>query len=155
MAYCFHVGWISSALSPFGWVFSLNKLVAVCFYPVITFSCSSIFCLLGYTIVKDLPILFTRSVGRTQMNEQSSRSHFVFTLRISGINEVILCHLVCLAQSLVLKILVDVRWYHQSTEQRVEGVLNLIDLAGSERLAKSGATGDRLKETQVHYIIIS
>ncbi|KAL5080798.1 hypothetical protein RYX36_009219, partial [Vicia faba] len=27
------------------------------------------------------------SLGRTQMNEQSSRSHFVFTLCISGINE--------------------------------------------------------------------
>ncbi|CAM8909305.1 unnamed protein product [Rhodiola kirilowii] len=64
----------------------------------------------------------SRSVGKTQMNEQSSRSHFVFTLKISGTNE--------------------------STDQQVQGVLNLIDLAGSERLSKSGSTGDRLKETQ-------
>ncbi|XP_066346019.1 kinesin-like protein KIN-14H [Miscanthus floridulus] len=64
----------------------------------------------------------SRSVGKTQMNEQSSRSHFVFTLKISGSNA--------------------------NTGQHVQGVLNLIDLAGSERLAKSGSTGDRLKETQ-------
>ncbi|CAM8990323.1 unnamed protein product [Rhodiola kirilowii] len=64
----------------------------------------------------------SRSVGKTQMNEQSSRSHFVFTLKISGTNEI--------------------------TDQQVQGVLNLIDLAGSERLSKSCSTGDRLKETQ-------
>lgn len=64
----------------------------------------------------------TRSVGATNLNERSSRSHSVFTLRLNGINSI--------------------------TTESCEGVLNLIDLAGSERLAQSGATGDRLKETQ-------
>ncbi|KAF9918915.1 kinesin-like nuclear fusion protein [Linnemannia zychae] len=63
-----------------------------------------------------------RSVGSTQMNERSSRSHCVFTLRLAGKNSI--------------------------TDESSEGVLNLIDLAGSERLSQSGATGDRLKETQ-------
>ncbi|CAM8909220.1 unnamed protein product [Rhodiola kirilowii] len=58
-----------------------------------------------------------RYVGKTRMNEQSSRNHFVFTLKTSGTNE--------------------------STDQQVQGILNLIDLAGSERLSKSGSTGDR------------
>lgn len=63
-----------------------------------------------------------RAVAETQCNERSSRSHSVFTLRITGENGV--------------------------TTERVEGLLNLVDLAGSERLSQSGSTGDRLKETQ-------
>ncbi|PRW33188.1 kinesin-3 isoform X2 [Chlorella sorokiniana] len=64
----------------------------------------------------------TRSVGATAMNEQSSRSHMVFILAIEGSNE--------------------------GMGQKVKGQLNLIDLAGSERLSRSAVTGDRLKETQ-------
>ncbi|KAI9332153.1 KIFC1-like kinesin [Zopfochytrium polystomum] len=63
-----------------------------------------------------------RAVAATNCNERSSRSHSVFTLRMSGQNSL--------------------------TDEACEGVLNLIDLAGSERLSSSGSTGDRLKETQ-------
>ncbi|KAG2451808.1 hypothetical protein HYH02_003584 [Chlamydomonas schloesseri] len=63
-----------------------------------------------------------RTVGCTHLNEQSSRSHMVFTMRIEGDNT--------------------------ATGAKVSGVLNLIDLAGSERVKESGATGQRLKEAQ-------
>ncbi|KAJ7467864.1 kinesin-domain-containing protein [Mycena galericulata] len=73
-----------------------------------------------------------RRVAATGMNERSSRSHSVFTLRIRGT--------------------------HQGGEQERVGTLNLVDLAGSERLATlglgasvaggAGEKGERLKETQ-------
>lgn len=63
-----------------------------------------------------------RSVASTKANERSSRSHSVFILKLIGENNV--------------------------TGEKSEGTLNLVDLAGSERLSHSGATGDRLKETQ-------
>ncbi|KAL9649728.1 hypothetical protein ABK040_009543 [Willaertia magna] len=64
----------------------------------------------------------SRAVAATKCNERSSRSHSVFSLQITGKNE--------------------------NTDQVSTGVLNLIDLAGSERLNVSQATGDRLKETK-------
>jgi len=65
-----------------------------------------------------------RSVASTKMNAQSSRSHSVFMLHIRG--------------------------YNGETSAEVHGSLNLCDLAGSERLDRSGANTDakRLRETQ-------
>jgi kinesin family protein C1 len=63
-----------------------------------------------------------RSVAATLANERSSRSHSVFILRLVG--------------------------HNKETGETRTGVLNLIDLAGSERLTHSQAVGDRLKETQ-------
>jgi len=62
-----------------------------------------------------------RAVAATQCNERSSRSHSVFQLQIRGEN--------------------------QLTSESVSGLLNLIDLAGSERLSSSKAANERLVET--------
>jgi len=62
-----------------------------------------------------------RSVGATDMNTTSSRSHSVFTLHLTAL--------------------------HPENGQELRGSLNLVDLAGSERLQRSKATGDRAKET--------
>ncbi|XP_020854999.1 kinesin-like protein KIFC1 isoform X1 [Phascolarctos cinereus] len=67
-----------------------------------------------------------RAVARTTQNEQSSRSHSVFQLQISG--------------------------KHMGQNLHCAAPLNLVDLAGSERLDSGLSTGpgdrERLKETQ-------
>ncbi|XP_071851359.1 kinesin-II 95 kDa subunit-like [Apostichopus japonicus] len=64
-----------------------------------------------------------RSVGSTNMNEHSSRSHAIFIITI------------------------ECSELGPDGENHIRvGKLNLVDLAGSERQAKTGATGERLKE---------
>lgn len=64
-----------------------------------------------------------RSVGSTNMNEHSSRSHAIFIITI------------------------ECSELGPDGENHIRvGKLNLVDLAGSERQAKTGAAGERLKE---------
>lgn len=62
----------------------------------------------------------SRAVESTAMNAESSRSHSVFMLYITG--------------------------RHEATETLLQGSLNLVDLAGSERLNRSQAEGQRARE---------
>jgi len=61
-----------------------------------------------------------RKIRHTAMNSESSRSHLVMMVRISG--------------------------HNKQTEEMVDGKILLVDLAGSERLTKSQVTGDGAKE---------
>ncbi|XP_064399470.1 kinesin-like protein KIFC3 [Halichondria panicea] len=63
-----------------------------------------------------------RSTGATKMNIQSSRSHALLCIIVMGLN--------------------------RTTGVQTIGKLNLIDLAGSERLDKSGSDGMRLEEAK-------
>jgi hypothetical protein len=68
--------------------------------------------------------LFRRTVAATNMNLESSRSHSVFVLEV-------------------------VQHDKNSSKVMRKSKLSLIDLAGSERVERTGATGQRLKEGQV------
>ena len=64
-----------------------------------------------------------RTIGATAMNQGSSRSHSIFTIRIESTSK-----------------------REDGTESFRVGKLNLVDLAGSERQKKTNASGQRLKE---------
>lgn len=68
-----------------------------------------------------------RRVASTNMNDQSSRSHSVFTIKIEQ------------------KTSTDIAG-GLTREKTVKAKVNLVDLAGSERADKTGATGATLKE---------
>ncbi|XP_028417859.1 kinesin-like protein KIF16B [Dendronephthya gigantea] len=63
-----------------------------------------------------------RKTAATKMNDHSSRSHAIFTIKYTQAKFV------------------------SGLPSEITSKINLVDLAGSERAAKSGATGDRLKE---------
>ncbi|KAJ9449052.1 Kinesin-like protein FLA10 [Diplonema papillatum] len=63
-----------------------------------------------------------REVGSTLLNQDSSRSHSVFTVEVTCLNQ------------------------EEEPPTAVVSKLNLVDLAGSERQTKTAAEGDRLKE---------
>ncbi|KAH9253953.1 hypothetical protein BASA81_008077 [Batrachochytrium salamandrivorans] len=63
-----------------------------------------------------------RSIGATKMNEDSSRSHSVFTLKVQQ--------------------------QQGSGDLVIESKIQLVDLAGSEQVKRTGAHGDRLEEAK-------
>lgn len=63
-----------------------------------------------------------RAMAATNINDTSSRSHAIFQLDISGMND--------------------------KTNQKLSGQLNLLDLAGSENLEKSGALKDEERKQE-------
>jgi kinesin family protein C1 len=78
------------------------------------------------TQAEELYIIFQtatkrRKVAETMCNEKSSRSHSIFQLKITA--------------------------YNTESSQERNGALNLIDLAGSERISKSKVEDERKKET--------
>merc|ERR1739848_291122 len=63
-----------------------------------------------------------RTVCATKMNQESSRSHLILTVKLVG--------------------------HNKTTNENIKATLNLIDLAGSERVSKSEVSGQQLKEAQ-------
>lgn len=85
-----------------------------------------------------------RAVGSHDMNEHSSRSHSIITIVCRGKNKIDNSATYGNFSSVEI-----CRYFENVTEKIIpSGKLHLIDLAGSERVGKTDATGDRLKEAQ-------
>lgn len=79
----------------------------------------------GVAVIEDVQRILkdgdrNRSVAATSMNTDSSRSHLIFTIKVTALNTI--------------------------SGVTTNGKLTLVDLAGSERIARSEATGERLIE---------
>ena len=98
-----------------------------------------------------------RSVGSTQKNDRSSRSHSVFQILISGRNTIsgktakvffIVFFFSFFLFFWILFVFPCLFFVPSLSHFFLQATLSLIDLAGSERLSTSGAEGQRKKETQ-------
>ena len=63
-----------------------------------------------------------RTIGETQMNQTSSRSHTVVTIDFQKVTKM------------------------AGKDGRTQSMINIVDLAGSEKSTQAGTTGDRLAE---------
>ena len=63
-----------------------------------------------------------RTIGETQMNQTSSRSHTVVTIDFQKVTKM------------------------AGKDGRTQSMINIVDLAGSEKSNQAGTTGDRLAE---------
>lgn len=91
-----------------------------------------------------MPALASRRTGSTNMNAQSSRSHAVVTLHVSGSRTVVVGAdenaAAAAAGSSSSAAATGTVTYTR------DAVLDIVDLAGSERVRATGASGDTLKE---------
>ncbi|KAK6042292.1 kinesin motor domain protein [Cooperia oncophora] len=74
-----------------------------------------------------------RTVAATNMNEQSSRSHAIFSLHIKQ-------------QRVAISPEAEPVMNQETEMEMLSAKFHFVDLAGSERLKRTGATGDRAKE---------
>lgn len=84
-----------------------------------------------------------RTVGETNMNERSSRSHAIFRI-VRQLNLIYILNFQNI--NISLQIIESRKTDRTEDDAVIQSILNLVDLAGSERADQTGARGTRLKE---------